>query len=97
MKRLNAGPLDGPARNAYIQTGPFVGGEVLNHPFIWMPQIYASGAVNNLSQVVVLTCQYKREKGKKGQQAPRGKPGCRECGIAICIQGQCWDEFHSSD
>ena len=29
MKKLNAGPFHGPARNAYIQTGPVEGGETL--------------------------------------------------------------------
>jgi hypothetical protein len=43
-------------------------------------------------------CQFKREKGKRGQQAPRGTYGCRECGgIPLCLKGRCWDEFHSSD
>ena len=41
-------------------------------------------------------CQYIREKGKRGQQASRGKYGCRECGVALCLKGRCWDEFHSS-
>ena len=41
-------------------------------------------------------CQYVREKGKRGQQASRGKSGCRECGVALCLKGRCWDEFHSS-
>jgi hypothetical protein len=31
MMRLNAGPSNGPARDAYIQTGPFEGGEILDH------------------------------------------------------------------
>jgi hypothetical protein len=59
MKRLNAGPFDGPARNAYIQTGPFVGGEVLDHPFTvhLKASIYALDDVNTLSQVVVLTVE----------------------------------------
>ncbi len=43
-------------------------------------------------------CQFKREKGKRGQQAKRGMYGCRECGgIPLCLKGPCWDEFHSSD
>jgi hypothetical protein len=47
----------GPARIAYIQTGPFVGGEVLDLPFTVRPEasLYALGEVNILSQVVVLT------------------------------------------
>jgi hypothetical protein len=48
-------------------------------------------------RMACMWCQYKREKSKKGQQAPRGKSGCGECGIAICIKGQRWDKFHSSD
>jgi hypothetical protein len=38
-------------------TGPFVGGEVLDHPFTVRPKasLYALGVIDLLSQVVVLT------------------------------------------
>ena len=49
-------------------------------------------------QQACVWCQYKRQKGKRGQQAPRSRSGCKECGgIALCVKGQCWDEFHGSD
>jgi hypothetical protein len=42
-------------------------------------------------------CQYKRDKGKKGQQANRSGSGCLECGsVTLCLKGQCWDEFHGN-
>ena len=39
MKRLNAGPFHGPARNAYIQTGPLVGGVALRPWIILSPYV----------------------------------------------------------
>jgi hypothetical protein len=42
-------------------------------------------------------CQYIREKGTRGQRATRTRSGCRECGVALCKKGPCWDEYHRSD
>lgn len=48
-------------------------------------------------QLPCVWCQYIREKGTRGQRATRTRSGCRECGVALCKKGQCWDEFHRSD
>jgi hypothetical protein len=42
-------------------------------------------------------CQYNRQKGTRGQRAPRTRSGCLECGnVALCVKGRCWDEFHGN-
>lgn len=42
-------------------------------------------------------CQYIRGKGTRGQRATRNRSGCRECDVALCKKGQCWDRYHSLD
>jgi len=48
-------------------------------------------------QLPCVWCQYIREKGARGQRATRTRSGCRECDVALCKKGQCWDEYHRSD
>jgi hypothetical protein len=52
-----------------------------------------------VGQRACVQCVYKRKIGKlQGlRQAPRSKSGCLQCNVALCVKGQCWHEFHSSN
>jgi hypothetical protein len=48
-------------------------------------------------QRACVQCIYKRRINRiKGGQATRSRSGCLQCNIALCVKGQCWDDFHSS-